>query len=144
MRELLHLSRFVPALMLAAAIGGCSGPYYDPLPPKQARSVAVSPVLGRSLEQVYRQLYGRLDDCYGSTYYVQPRFERARGEARIMLVSGLGLNRYSLIGNRFQARVEMRETPLGVQVEVTHRADELDWLAARVERWLSGVTACHD
>ena len=127
---------------LTAANGGCASTYYDPLPPAQAQRTEVKASGRRSLETVYRQLYSRLDACYGSSYRVQPRFDRGRGDAWIMLVTGLGLNRYSLIGNRFEARVDMRETPNGVEVEVIHREPALDGLAREVERWLSGATDC--
>ena len=123
-------------------VAGCASTYYDPLPPNRTRAEDIMAVHDRSLEQVYRQLYTQLEQCYATSYHVQPRFERTRGEAWIMLVSGLGLNRYSLVGNRFEARVDMRRSASGVQVSVTQREGEVPDLAAQIERWLGGARAC--
>lgn len=139
LRELAARCALVAALILPV---GCASTYYDPLAPVEARTTRVADARGRSLEQTYRLVYERLEACYGSGYHVQPRFERARGEAWIMLVSGLGLNRYSLIGNRFEARVDLRDDGTRVTVEVTHRDPPLQGLARQVERWLSGAPEC--
>lgn len=141
-REWVRRGAVVMAMLLPVCILGCASTYYDPLPPPEASARDVRPVRGRSLETVYRQLYARLDECYSASYHVQPRFERTHGEAWIMLVSGLGLNRYSLIGNSFAARIDMRAQRASVEVRVTHRGDELADLAARIERWLDGATGC--
>ncbi len=134
--------RAVLATIVLAALSGCGSTYYDPLPPKQAASEALPPVSSKSMEQVYRQLYTQLETCYSPGYHVQPRFERARGHAWIMLVTGFGLNRYSLVGNRFEARIDMRETSDGVAVTVTQREGEVPGLEDRIDRWLDGETSC--
>lgn len=135
-------ARLVTVLMVAA-IGGCASTYYDPLPPKQASSEQLPTVTTKTLEQVYRQLYSQLEACYSPGYHVQPRFERDRGHAWIMLVTGFGLNRYSLVGNRFEVRIDMHHTSSGVVVSVTRREGETPGLEARIARWLDGATACH-
>ncbi len=136
------LPRGLATVIACAVLSGCGSTYYDPQPPEQASSEALTPVSSKSMEQVYRQLYTQLETCYSPGYHVQPRFERERGHAWIMLVRGFGLNRYSLIGNRFEARIDMRETSDGVAVTVTQREGDVPGLEDRVDRWLDGETAC--
>ena len=123
-------------------ITGCASTYYDPLPPAHAELRILEPSSTHTLESAFRVLYQQLDACYGHSYHVQPRFERATSHAWIMLVSGLGLNRLSLIGNQFQARVDLRTDGSGVRTEVQYRDSQFMALPRQVEHWLAGDRTC--
>ncbi len=104
------------AACLAVQIVGCAAPY-DPSPPADEPLRVLRFRSPENLEATYRTLYARLEECAGASYRVQPRFDRAAGHAWLMLVAGLGLDRYSALGNRFAARFDVRETPDGTRVE---------------------------
>jgi hypothetical protein len=128
------------ALLAAAvlALGGCASQAYDPAVPadEPVRIVRVRSPL--DMEASYRRLYTRLDECLRrSGYHVQPRFDREAGHAWIMVVSGLGLNRYSFIGNRFEARFDIRPAPGGALVEVQHTDRGLIPIVDASEGWLT-------
>jgi hypothetical protein len=97
-----------------------------------------------SLEESYRTLYARLQDCLGaSSYRVQPRFEREAGRAWIMVVSGLGLDRLSFLGNSFAARFDIHPAAPGAAVDATLSEPRLELLVRAARGWLvDGSRAC--
>ena len=137
-----RLCRGLPLLAWSVLASGCASTYYDPLPPVAAQLRSLAPSSTHTLESAFRVLYEQLDACYGHSYHVQPRFERAASHAWIMLVSGLGLNRLSLIGNQFQARVDLRADASGVHIELRYHEPRFATLNRQAESWLAGDRSC--
>lgn len=133
------------AALLAAAISGCASQAYDPTPaadrPLRERTFDSS----LDVEESYRVLYRQLEQCAGVGYHVQPRFERDTGRAWVMVVSGIGLDRYSFLGNRFEGRFQIQPAPVGSQVVVTWSDVGLTPLVESVPGWLdAGLRGCGD
>ena len=126
------------ALLVAVLAGGCASQAYDPAPPRDAPLRTMRFESALSQEESYRVLHARLSQCLqASSYRVQPRFERDTGRAWIMVVQGLGLDRYSFLGNRFAARFDIRGTDAGALIEAAIRAPDLEALAHAAPDWLA-------
>ena len=87
-----------------------------------------------------RVLYAGLNECVGSTYHVQPRFQRGEDKAWVMVVSGLGLNRYSALGNLFEARFDISKTAAGSLVQVSFDKPFFASIVDASRDWLSNAT----
>lgn len=134
--------RWLMPVIVVGVLAGCSGPSHDPTPPAQARPVEIG-ARPMSLEATYRRLYERLEACVGGGYHVQPRYDRVAGTASIMLVQGLGLNRYSVLGNVFRARVELTAVAgQATRIEMVIAEAELDYLERAIPAWLAGAQEC--
>ena len=131
---------FVTAGALVLSLASCTAPYYDPSPPtdRALRETEFDSPL--SMERSMRVLYARLDECLSGAYHVQPRFNRAAGRAWVMVVSGLGFNRYSFIGNRFVARFELTEAAAGSRVHISYVEPRLAPLVDMSRSWLTDDT----
>ena len=130
-------------LSLALGLGACASPYYDPVPPADAKPHVTRFDSPLSMEDSYRRLYARLRDCTPTFYHVQPRFDQVLPMATIMVVEGLGLNRYSFIGNRFRARFDVYPAGAGSRVEITSVDKGLQPLLAASRGWLeNGNRSC--
>ena len=131
------------ALLVAVLVGGCASQAYDPAPPRDAPLRTMRFDTALSQEDSYRVLHARLSQClHASSYRVQPRFERDTGRAWIMVVQGIGLDRYSFLGNRFAARFDVHRTDSGALIEAAISAPELEALAHAAPDWLARGT--HD
>jgi len=128
-------------LLLLAVLAGCASQAYDPLPPPGRALYERTLDSAFDVEGSYRLLYSRLSECAGAGYHVQPRFERASGYAWVMLVQGLGLDRYSFLGNRFGARFLIEPTAQGSVVHVTWVDRGLEPMVEAAARWLAGGAA---
>jgi hypothetical protein len=148
MRSRNSLSSRLPAafaaLLVAVLAAGCGSQSYDPAPPRDAPLRTLRFASALSQEESYRVLHARLSQClHASSYRVQPRFERDTGRAWIMVVQGLGLDRYSFLGNSFAARFEIHATDTGALVEAAISAPELEALAHAAPDWLTrGAQDC--
>jgi hypothetical protein len=137
------VSKTLVVLAAVLLVTGCASTYYDPAPPERAQRLDLGTHPGRSLEEVYRLLFAQLSRCVGGGYHVQPRFDRDLGSAAVLLVQGLGLNRYSVVGNALRARVDLRATASGgTQVSLLLADAKLASLRGLVPAWLDGATTC--
>lgn len=124
--------------LVAALLAGCASQAYDPAPPRDVPLQVLRFESALGVEDSYRMLYARLTQCLASSSYrVQPRFEAATGRAWIMVVQGLGLDRYSFLGNRFAARFDLRDAGAGTQVEAAISEPELLPLLGDLDRLVS-------
>lgn len=134
---------FVKAGVLVLSLASCTAPYYDPSPRNDRALHEIGFDSPLSVERSMRVLYARLDDCVGSAYHVQPRFHRAEGRAWVMVVSGLGLDRYSVLGNRFEARFEVTKATAGSQVQIIYVEPSLAPVVEMSRSWLTdGTRGC--
>ena len=131
----------VPAILLSLA--GCTTRYSDPTPPGDRALHEVQFDSPLSVERSMRVLYAGLNECVGSTYHVQPRFARDEGKAWVMVVSGLGLNRYSVLGNLFEARFDISKAAVGSLVRVSYHKPLFASIVDASRGWLSdGARGC--
>lgn len=131
------------AAAISVLLGGCASQAYDPVPPADAatrRLVFDSPL---GVEGGYRRLHAGLAACAGTGYHVHPRYEHAPERAWVMVVSGIGLDRYSFLGNRFEARFDLEPAPGGARVTATWVGEPLAPLVRAARRWLvAGARGC--
>lgn len=125
--------------LCAVVVVGCASQAYDPVPSSRQQLLERRFDSPLDQESSYRRLYRRLEDCVGFGYHVQPRFERDTGRAWVMVVSGLGLNRYSFLGNQFEARFDVLPASGGSQVLVTWTDPSLTPLIDAVPAWLNST-----
>ena len=117
-------------------LNACTATYYDPVPPADVPANVTRYDSPLSMENSYRRLYARLRECVSTFYHVQPRYDHELSKASVMVVQGLGLNRYSVLGNSCKARFDVHPAGAGSQVEITSVDESLGSLIAASRNWL--------
>ena len=135
--------RVVAAGTIVLLFMGCTARHYDPSPGDDRVLHATTFDSPLSVERSMRVLYARLEECTGIEYHVQPRFVRSEGRAWVMVVSGLGFDRFSVIGNRFELRFDVSELADGSRVSISNGEPRLAPLVEASRDWLvDGSRAC--
>lgn len=124
------------AVILALAVSGCQSQAYDPMPPSDRPLRELSFQTSLSVEESYRRLYERLEPCVSSGYHVLPRYEQSPEHAWVMVVSGLGLDRYAFLLNQFEARFDVQPAPGGSRIVVSWVDPGMESLARASRGWL--------
>ncbi len=121
---------------LTLLISACASTHYDPVPAANAKTVVTRYPSPLSIEDSYRRLYARLRECVPGFYHVQPRYNHQIPMASVMVVQGLGLNRYSFVGNSFLARFDIYRAATGSRIEITNVDEDLVNLITASRDWL--------
>lgn len=143
------VNRFSLALVwipLCGFLAGCWDPFAASRPPDAALARPLPARMELGLEQVYRMLYARLDECLSTGYHLKPRFDRQRRRAELLLVSGLGLDDLAIL-DAFEARFDIHEqiTDRGRRTftSLIVKGDGLRYLERLLPLWLDGDTRCN-